>query len=57
MAQLSRISLVSLLALGIAMPAFAQQTVQAVTSPQASEPPAEDSEASRDVVVVTSYKR
>ncbi len=57
MAQLSRISLVSLLALGIAMPAFAQQTVQAVTSPQASEPPAEDSEASRDVVVVTANKR
>ena len=56
MAQLSRISLVSLLALGIAMPAFAQQTVQAVTSPQASEPPAEDSEASRDVVVVTANK-
>ncbi|HOY76704.1 MAG TPA: TonB-dependent receptor [Hyphomonadaceae bacterium] len=47
MAQLNRISLVSLLALGIAMPAMAQQTPQ---EPEKAEP-------GRDVVVVTANKR
>ncbi len=51
MAQLNRISLVSLLALGIAMPAIAQETVQ---GPQ-EQPPAE--EPTRDVVVITANKR
>lgn len=51
MAQLNRISLVSLLALGIAMPAIAQEAVQ---GPQ-EQPPAE--EPTRDVVVITANKR
>ncbi len=52
MAQINRISLVSLLALGLAMPAMAQQT----QPPQA--PPEDDgSRAGRDVVVVTAQKR
>lgn len=54
MAQLNRISLVSLLALGIAMPAFAQETQAA---PQADQPPAEDVDPGRDVVVITANKR
>ncbi len=48
MAQFNRISLVSLIALGVAMPVYAQET----TPPAA---PAEDS--GRDVVVVTANKR
>ncbi len=51
MAQLNRISLVSLLALGIAMPAIAQEAVQ---GPQ-EQPPSE--EPVRDVVVITANKR
>ncbi len=51
MAQLNRISLVSLLALGIAMPAIAQEAVQG--SPD--QPPA--GEPTRDVVVITANKR
>ncbi len=48
MAQFNRISLVSLLALGVAMPVYAQETTPA-------QPPAED--PGRDVVVVTANKR
>lgn len=51
MAQLNRISIVSLLALGLAMPAMAQNTE---TGPQ---PPADDNDRDRDVVVVTAFKR
>ncbi len=56
MAQLNRISLVSLLALGIAMPAMAQNTT---TQPQAAPQtaPPEDERTTRDVVVVTASKR
>ncbi|MFT3722363.1 MAG: TonB-dependent receptor [Hyphomonadaceae bacterium] len=61
MAQLNRISLVSLIALGLAMPAMAQNTTPAgpQTAPQA---PPEDEKgkpdrAARDVVVVTAQKR
>lgn len=54
MAQLNRISLVSLLALGLAMPAMAQNTPAA--GPQT--PPKEgDERGARDVVVVTAQKR
>ena len=52
MAQLHRISLVSLIALGMALPAMAQQS-----GPQ-SAPQADDQDrTSRDVVVVTAQKR
>jgi iron complex outermembrane receptor protein len=52
MAQLNRISFVSLLALGLAMPAMAQNTTE---GPQ---PPADGEDArGRDVVVVTAFKR
>src|SRR5690349_24396308 len=61
MAQFNRISLVSLIALGLAMPAMAQNTTPAgpQTAPQA---PPEDEKgkpdrAGRDVVVVTAQKR
>ena len=48
MAHLNRISLVSLVALGVAMPAFAQDgTTQ----------PAAEVDTSRDVVVITANKR
>lgn len=53
MAQLNRISFVSLLALGLAMPAMAQNTQE--SGPQ---PPADTEGArGRDVVVVTAFKR
>jgi iron complex outermembrane receptor protein len=48
MAQFNRISLVSLVALGIAMPAFAQE-------PAAG--PQDDQDNGRDVVVITANKR
>lgn len=48
MAQFNRISLVSLVALGIAMPAFAQE-------PAAG--PQDDQDAGRDIVVITANKR
>jgi len=48
MAHLNRISLVSLFALGIAMPAFAQESTT---------PPSDDADAGRDVVVITANKR
>jgi len=52
MAQLNRFSFVSLLALGLAMPAFAQGTE---SGPQ---PPADEEQNSRrDVVIVTAQKR
>jgi iron complex outermembrane recepter protein len=56
MAHINRISLVSLLALGLAMPAFAQNTE---TGPQTAPQPAEDqdNDRGRDVVVVTAFKR
>ncbi|MEY2759809.1 MAG: hypothetical protein RIR33_3587, partial [Pseudomonadota bacterium] len=54
MAQINRISLVSLLALGLAMPAMAQNTEG---GPQSSPQPAADQERDRDVVVVTAFKR
>ena len=54
MAHINRFSLVSLLALGLAMPAMAQQTT-AQTPPQA--PPEEEDRRTRDVVVVTAQKR
>ena len=56
MAQINRISLVSLLALGLAMPAFAQNTE---TGPQTAPQPAgdQDDDRGRDVVVVTAFKR
>ncbi len=53
MAQLNRFSLVSLLALGMAMPAFAQVT----PAEPADQPPAEEADQGRDVVVVTANKR
>lgn len=57
MAQFNRISLVSLLALGIAMPAFAQQ---AESGPQAA-PQAGEGQGTnrqeRDVVIITANKR
>lgn len=60
MAQLNKISFVSLLALGIAMPAFAQNSSTGATpaSPQTT-PPDENRDRSRerDVVVVTAQKR
>ena len=52
MAQINRISLVSLLALGLAMPAMAQNTE---TGPQSAPQPSEDQ--GRDVVVITANKR
>jgi len=55
MAHINRISLVSLLALGLAMPAMAQNTE---TGPQTAPQPAEDQDdRGRDVVVVTAFKR
>ncbi len=57
MAQLNRISLVSLLALGLAMPAMAQGTD---TGPQSQPQSGDDDQPSgrsRDVVVVTAFKR
>ena len=54
MAQINRISLVSLLALGLAMPAIAQNTEG---GPQSSPQPSADQERDRDVVVVTAFKR
>lgn len=57
MAQFNRISLVSLLALGIAMPAVAQQ---AGAGPQTAPPAGEDQGANRtdrDVVIITANKR
>jgi iron complex outermembrane receptor protein len=48
MAQFNRISLVSLVALGIAMPAFAQESTT---------PPADDRDPGRDIVVITANKR
>ncbi len=54
MAQLNRISLVSLLALGIAMPAMAQETGAA---PQADDQPPVAETEDRDVVVITANKR
>ena len=57
MAQFNRISLVSLLALGIAMPAFAQQ---AESGPQSAPKAGEDqgtSRSDRDVVIITANKR
>jgi iron complex outermembrane receptor protein len=61
MTHRNRLSLVSLMALGIAMPAIAQeapaQTAPAAAAgPQQATPPAED-RLSRDVVVVTAQKR
>lgn len=53
MAQINRISLVSLLALGLAMPAMAQQAQPASQAP----PEDEDTRRGRDVVVVTAQKR
>lgn len=56
MAQLKRISIVSLIALGMAMPAFAQQTGEG--GPQAPQPAAgKERDNERNVVVVTSSKR
>ncbi len=57
MAHINRFSLVSLLALGLAMPAMAQQTTTAPQPPQA--PPEEEATSGRgrDVVVVTAQKR
>ena len=52
MAHINRISLVSLLALGLAMPAMAQNTE---TGPQTAPQPSEDQ--GRDVVVITANKR
>ncbi|MFT3723612.1 MAG: TonB-dependent receptor [Hyphomonadaceae bacterium] len=59
MAQLNRISLVSLIALGLAMPAMAQNTTPAgpQTAPQAPPEDEKDTRAGRDVVVVTAQKR
>ena len=51
MAQLNRFSIVSLLALGLAMPAMAQG---AETGPQ---PPTDEDDQGRDVVVITANKR
>lgn len=52
MAQLHRISMVSLLALGLALPAAAQQG-----GPQSAPQPDDQDRTSRDVVVVTAQKR
>lgn len=54
MAQLNRFSIVSMLALGLAMPAFAQQPS---TGPQPAPQADEDQNDRRDVVVVTAQKR
>jgi len=57
MAQFKRISLVSLLALGIAMPAFAQQAESGPqTAPQAGEDQGTNRQ-DRDVVIITANKR
>lgn len=59
MAQLNRISFVSLLALGLAMPAFGQQTTTEAgpqAAPQSGEDQAER-RGERDVVVITANKR
>ena len=58
MAQLNRLSLVSLLAMGIAMPAMAQTPAEPVQPPPQTEPQAapEDEEPG-DIVVVTAQKR
>ncbi len=56
MAQLNRISLVSLIALGLAMPAMAQNASGPQPAPQAP-PEDEKAERGRDVVVVTAQKR
>jgi iron complex outermembrane receptor protein len=56
MAQLKRISIVSLIALGMAMPAVAQQTDEA--GPQTSPQPAgRERDNERNVVVITTNKR
>jgi iron complex outermembrane receptor protein len=56
MAHINRISLVSLLALGLAMPAFAQNTEE---GPQTAPQPAADQDDARgrDVVIITANKR
>lgn len=54
MAQLNRISFVSLLALGLAMPAFAQGEGGPQSTPQTG---AGDDDRGRDVVVITANKR
>ena len=56
MAQFNRISLVSLLALGIAMPAFAQQEAGPQAAPQAGADEA-TKRSDRDVVIITANKR
>ncbi len=60
MVRIGRFSTISLLALGAALPAFAQNT-PATPAPQAAtpaQPPAADEEdRDRDVVVVTANKR
>jgi len=55
MAQLKRISIVSLIALGMAMPAVAQQTGEA--GPQAPQPAAGKERDDRNTVVITTNKR
>jgi iron complex outermembrane recepter protein len=57
MAHFNRISVVSLLALGLAMPAMAQQTTEAgpQTAPQSGEDPT--SRSDRDTVIITANKR
>lgn len=54
MAHFNRFSIVSLVALGMAMPAFAQNTE---AGPQTAPQPAADQDRDRDVVVVTAFKR
>ena len=54
MAHINRISLVSLLALGLAMPAMAQNTE---AGPQTAPQPSADNDRDRDVVVITANKR
>ena len=56
MAHFNRLSIVSLLALGLAMPAMAQNTE---TGPQTAPQPSEDQERDRDrdVVIITANKR
>jgi outer membrane receptor protein involved in Fe transport len=51
MAHANRFSLISLMALGLAMPAFAQTPAPAAAGPQ------QDDRDSRDIVVVTAQKR
>ena len=54
MAQINRISFVSLLALGLAMPAMAQNTE---AGPQTAPQPSAETDRERDVVVITANKR